>query len=212
MVFGWFVVSVESMRSPTVLMTDLTSCIIAESFWVIIRQSMSREIRAEKLGVACELQLKFYFLLTPPNFCIIKTTKVLESLSELAKVAVRILFHLWAVWRTRVMRRESHFGIGIVQGMIPSGFPVFWVAVPGCSRKGYGTSPNLWVEKKLVKFWQSTQDTRLCPTEFFWEFFSFSPFDLFRNLGDVFLSHFWTKCVLWLIIPGILRCFSRNCC
>ena len=41
---------------------------------------------------------------------------------------------------------------------------------------------------------------------------SYSPFSLFRNLGDVFLSHFWIKRVLRLIIPGIFSCFSPNCC
>ena len=46
----------------------------------------------------------------------------------------------------------------------------------------------------------------------FESFFSYSPFNLFRNLGDVFLSHFWIKFILWLIIPGLLRCFSRNFC
>ena len=95
--------------------------------------------------------------------------------------------------------------------MIPSGFPIFWVAVPGCSRKGYGESPNFWVQKKFVRFWPSTQTTRLRPTEFFQEFFSYSPFDLFKNLGDLFLSHFEVMSVLWSTVPGIFRCFSRNC-
>ena len=84
---------------------------------------------------------------------------------------VRVIFCLWAVKMTRVVRKVPHFEAGIVWGTISSGFPVFWNIVPGCSRNGYVTSPNLWVQKKLVKFWQCTQDTRLCPTEFFWEFF-----------------------------------------
>ena len=46
------------------------------------------------------------------------------------------------------MRRDHRFGTGIAWGTIPIGFPVSWVAVPGCSRIGYGTSPNLWVQKK----------------------------------------------------------------
>ena len=107
------------------------------------------------------------------------------------------------------MERAHHFGTGIVWGTIPSGFPVYWVAVPWSSRNGYGTSPYLWVQKKHVKFRQGTQNTRLRPTEFFWEFFSHSPFNLFRDLGDVFLSHSWIKCVLWLTVPGNFRCFSR---
>ena len=67
------------------------------------------------------------------------------------------------------MRRDHRFGTGIVWGTIPIGFPVAWVAVPGCSQNGYWTSSYLWVQKKFVKFRQSTQNTRLCPTEFFWE-------------------------------------------
>ena len=95
---------------------------------------------------------------------------------------------------------------------IPSGFPVVWVAVPGCSRNSYGTNPNLRVQKILVMFWQCTQDTGLFPTEFFRKFFSCSPLDLFANLWDVLLSHFCIKRVLWPIFPGNLRCFSGNCC
>ena len=94
----------------------------------------------------------------------------------------------------------------------PSGFPVFWVAVPRCTRNGYGTSPNLWVQKKFVKFGQSTQHERLRLTEFFWEFLSYSPFDLFRNRGDVVLSQFWVKRVLLPTVPRNFFCFSRNCC
>ena len=108
------------------------------------------------------------------------------------------------------MRGEHRFGTGIIQGTIPSGFPVFWVAVPGCSRNGYGTSPNFWVQKKFIKLRQSTQNTWLRPAEFFWKFFRYSLFDLFRNLGDVFLSHFWIQCVMWLTVPCTFRCFSRN--
>ena len=54
-------------------------------------------------------------------------------------------------------RREYRFGTVIAQGTIPSGFPVFWVAAPGCSRNSYRTSPNLWVQKKFVKLRQSTK-------------------------------------------------------
>ena len=109
------------------------------------------------------------------------------------------------------MRRDHQFGTGNVLGTIPIGFPVSCVAVPGRSRNGYGTIPNLWVPKKFVQFRQSTQNERLRPTEFFREFPSYSTFDLFRNLGLVFLSHFWIKRVLWLTVLGIFRCFSRNC-
>ena len=109
------------------------------------------------------------------------------------------------------MRREHFFGSGFVEGTIPSGFPVFWVAVPGCSRNGYGTSPNLSVQKKFIKFKQSTQNTWLRPAEFFWKFISYSRFDFLRNLGDILLSPFWVQCVVWRTVPCFLRCFPRNC-
>ena len=56
------------------------------------------------------------------------------------------------------------------------------------------------------------QDTRLCSTEFFWEFFSYHPFDLFRNVGDVTLSQFRVRHVVWSTVPSTFGCFSRNCC
>ena len=107
----------------------------------------------------------------------------------------------------RVMRGDPHFGAAIVWGRVPIGFPVSWVVVPGCSRNSYGTSPYLWFQKKLVKFRQSTQKTRLRPAEFFWDFLSHSLFDLFRNLGDVLMSHLWIKRVSWLTLPGFFQVF-----
>ena len=80
------------------------------------------------------------------------------------------LFLLWIVQITRVVGREHCLGTGIAKETIPSGFPVFQVVVPGCSGNSYGTSPNLWVQKKLVKLEQSTQNTCLRPTEFFESF------------------------------------------
>ena len=102
-----------------------------------------------------------------------------------ASTPVRVVFCLWAVELTKVMRKIPHFGVGIVWGTIPSGLPVLWIIVPGCSRNSYGTSPNLWVQKKLVKLWQGTQDTWLSFANFLREFLSDSPFDLLRDLGDV---------------------------
>ena len=125
---------------------------------------------------------------------------------------VRVLFYLWVVQLTRMMRRQSHLGAGIVWGAIPSCFPVFWIAVPGYSRNGYGTSLNLWVQKKFVKFRQSTQDTRPCPTEFFWKFLSYPPFDLFGDLGEVMLSQFMVKRVLRSTASSIFGYFPRNRC
>ena len=101
---------------------------------------------------------------------------------------VRIVFCLQAVKMSRVVRKVPRFGAGILWGTIPSGFPVFWSIVPGSSRNGHGTNPNLWLQKKLVKLWQSTQDTWLRFAKFFREFLSYSALDLLRDLGDVILS------------------------
>ena len=91
-----------------------------------------------------------------------------------------------------------------------SGCPVFWVIVPGCSPNSCGTSPNLWVQKKLIKLKQSTQHTWLRPADYLWKFFSDSLFNVFTNPGDVLLCNFWIKCVLRLTVPCFFRCFSRN--
>ena len=129
--------------------------------------------------------------------------------SKLLRI-VRVIFCLWAVQMTRVVRRVPHFGARIVWGTIPSGFLVFWIIVPGCSRNGYGTSPNLWVQKKLVEPWQGTQDTCICSAKFFWEFLSYCAFDLLKNLGDVILSQFRVKRVLFSTVSSAFRCFLET--
>ena len=113
------------------------------------------------------------------SVCIEKTNKLDDC---------EVGFCLWADKMTRVGRKVPHFRAGIVWGTITSDLPVFWIIVPGCSRNGYETSPKLWVQKKLVKFWQGTQDTWLRFSKFFWEFLSCSAFDLLKDLGDVILS------------------------
>ena len=74
-------------------------------------------------------------------------------------LSVMRIFLLRIVQVTRVVGGEHRFGTRIAEGTISSGFPVFLVVVPGCSRNNYGTGPNLWVQKKLVKHRQSTQNT-----------------------------------------------------
>ena len=101
------------------------------------------------------------------------------------------------------MRKAPHFGVEIVWGTIPSG--------PRFSELFYGKSPNLWVQKKLVKFWQRTQDTWLCFAKFLREFLSYFPFDLLGDLGDVILSWFRVKYALCSTASTALRRFSRNC-
>ena len=107
--------------------------------------------------------------------------------------------------------REHSFGTGFAYRAISSGFPLFWVLVRGKSRNSYGTNSNLWVQKKVIKVRQSTQNARHRPAESFWKFSSDSPFNLFKNLGDVLLSHLWIKCVLRQTVSCIFRCFSRKC-
>ena len=143
-----------------------------------------------------------YFWLTESCFFINETILFYYSETQLwgCSSTTSELFRLPEWWEETIASGQGSFG-----GAIRIGFPVSWVAVPGCSQNGYGTSPNLWVQKKFVKIRQSTQNTGLRPTEFFWEFFSYSLFDLFRNLGDVFLGHFWIKRVLRLV-KGFSKC------
>ena len=123
-----------------------------------------------------------------------RSTHRLKNLQVSRKnVTARVGFCLWAVNLTRVAKKVPRFGAGIAWATIPSGFPVFWIVVPGCSRNSYGTGPKLWVQKKLLKFCQCTQDTWLCSAKFFWEFLSYSAFNLLRNLRDVILSQIRVK-------------------
>ena len=101
---------------------------------------------------------------------------------------VRVGFCLWAIELARVMRKIPHFGIGIIWGAIHMSFPVFWINVSGRSLNSYGTSPNLWVQKELVKFRQGTQDTRLRFAKFFRVFLGYPPLNLLGDLGDVILG------------------------
>ena len=58
----------------------------------------------------------------------------MENASHLTHCNLRINFQLWVIKFARVIRRESRFETGIVQGTIPSGFPVSWIVfldVPG---------------------------------------------------------------------------------
>ena len=126
--------------------------------------------------------------------------------------SVRVVFCIWPIELTRVMRKVPHSGVGIVWGAIPSVLPVFQNSVSGYSWDNHGTSPNLWVQKKLVKFWQGTQDTWLCFSKFLREFLGYSPLDLLGDLRDVIVSYLRVKYVLWSTAPTAFRCFSRNCC
>ena len=81
-------------------------------------------------------------------------------------------------WVDKSDEKNTHFGVEIVWGAIPSGLPVFRIIVYGRSRNSYGTSPNLWVQKKPIKLRQGTQDTWLCFAKFFREFLGYSPIDL----------------------------------
>ena len=81
--------------------------------------------------------------------------------------------------------KKPHFGMGIIRGAIPMSFTVFWITVSGRSLNSYGTSPNLRVQKELVKFRQGTQDTWLRFAKFLREFLCYPPFNLLGDLGDV---------------------------
>ena len=78
-------------------------------------------------------------------------------------------------------------------------------------QNSYGTGSTLWPQKKFSKFRQSTQIAWLPPAKILGKFLSDPPFNFFRNLGHVLFSHPGIKCVLWLIVSCIFRCFSGNC-
>ena len=86
----------------------------------------------------------------------------------------------------------------------PMSSPVFWISVSGRSLNSYGTSPNLWVQKELVKFRQGTQDTWLRFAKFLREFLGYPPLNLLGDLGDVILGNSGssTFCPLLLLLPS----------
>ena len=85
---------------------------------------------------------------------------------------VRGLLPVWVSSIAGLTNRELHFRIEITQGMIPSGFPIFWMVIPGCSWNGSRASPY----SKFIEFWQSTQNTWLHPTNFLRQFLVTLPF------------------------------------
>ena len=111
------------------------------------------------------------------------------------------LLLLYNLYNTRVVGREHCLWTGIALRTIPSGLPILGVVFPGRSRLSYGTSPNLWVQNKFIKLRQSAQSTCFRPAEFFGEFFSEPPFNLFRFLRDVLLSYCRIECVFRLTVP-----------
>ena len=110
-------------------------------------------------------------------------------------MCVRGLLLVLVIWSAGLVNRKFHFGIGINQGTIPSGFPDIWVVVPGCSRNGSGKSPYLRVQK-IVELWQSTQNTLLRPTKVMRQFLSVPPFYFHWHLGDVLFSYPRNECVV----------------
>ena len=78
---------------------------------------------------------------------------VKEGLSHVTFVRIGFRHHvcLRTIELSRVVRKIPSFGIRIVWGAVPMNFPVFWVSVSRRSLN-YGTSPHLWVKKKLIKF------------------------------------------------------------
>ena len=111
-------------------------------------------------------------------------------------IFVRVLFLVWVRWITGLTNRELHFGIGIILGTIPSGFPVSQVIVSGCSRNSSRACPYLRVQKKFLKFGQSTQNMWLRSAKFLGQFFSDPAFDFLWKLGDALFSHHRNERVL----------------
>ena len=127
-------------------------------------------------------------------------------------VTVRGLLLISVSWVAGPTSRELRFGIEIILGMVPSEFSVFKATIPGCSRNGSGAGPYLRVQKKFVKFGQSTQNTWLCSTKFLGQFFSNIASNLHWNLCNWHFGHTWNERVLRLAVPRTFLCFSWNNC
>ena len=123
------------------------------------------------MGHNCNMRCKDYTLWTIPQKQSSNTVSVRVGFGH----QMRVGFCLWAIELTRVVRKTPHFGIGIAWGAITMSFSVFWISVSGRSLNSYGTSPNLWVQKELVKFRQCTQDMWLRFAKFLREFLGYPP-------------------------------------
>ena len=158
---------------------------------IVVESPKSHAIPSSKTNLSLEIKLLFQFY-----HCCCD-----ESLPDLNKIHYRSGKQITPL-RDRDRLRND-----------PQWVPCFWAVVPGCSGSSYGASPNLWVQKKFIKFRQSARNAWLRLAEFFGNSFSDSPFNFFRILGDVLLSHSWIKCVLCLTVPlhCIFRCSSPNC-
>ena len=129
---------------------------------------------------------------------------------------VRSLVCVWVNWMTGLTDGGFHFRMRIILGTILIWFLVFHVCLPECSRNDSGVRPYLWVQKKLVKFRQSTQNAGVCPAELLGQFLGDSAFNGLRNLCDMcdlFLADSMNGRVSWLAVPRMfLVCFSCNGC
>ena len=68
-------------------------------------------------------------------------------------------------------------------------------------------SPNLWVQKKIIKFRQSTQNAWLRPAKFLWKLFSDLPFSCFRNFVVVFFAIPGLRVFCYCLFP-VFSCVS----
>ena len=167
----WSRLASENTNTPSFFLPSSRS---AKNDWNLCRTCPIRHNLVWHFSVRSVVRLSKSFLNHGFDCCLI--------------VVVRVGFCLWAIELVWVMKKTAHFGVGIVWGAIPSVLPVFQISVSGCSWDSHGTRPNLWVQKKLVKFWQGSQDTWLCFAKFLREFLGYSPLDLLGDLGDVILS------------------------
>ena len=116
------------------------------------------------------------------------------------------LFRLPEWWKETTASGQGSFG---ERSSLGSRFPAsLFLDFPGTTTEHIRTCGFRRNSSSLDKAPKIRDSVRLNSFE---SFFSYSPFDLLRNLGDVTLSHFWIKCVLWLTVPWIFRCFSWNC-
>ena len=116
------------------------------------------------------------------------------------------LFRLPEWWEEILASGQGSFG---ERSPLGSRFPEsLFLVVPGTATEQARTCGFRWNSSSINRAPKIRDSVRLNSFE---SFFSYCRFDLFRNVRDVFLSHFWIKRVLRLTVLDIFRHFSRNC-
>ena len=127
------------------------------------------------------------------------------------KMAVMSLFLLWIVQITRVVGREHHLGQGSPRERSPVGSRIsksLFLDVPGKATEQVrtcGFRRNSSSFDKAPKIHDSVRLNSL-------ESFSVSLLSICSETRDMYSWTIPGSSFLWLTVPYIFWCFSRNCC